>query len=1026
MHPADTDLDALLASKEQEWKELQAQRTRLMEKALQDATGQLKEEREKFRQLSEDFMHNLRVLEERDRDLECYDATFARLKSVESMKQAESSELRIQVDKLQEAVVTESRKREELQRQYQQRVKEHALELEKIHGVKNGAIQQHREEYEKLKRELERKIHEVEGELALQKQELMVEFDSEMRRREHEFTLKMDEMSNVVLAHELKVKLLSKEVEVHRSAQAEAFEALQAAEKNTHQMEKTIKRKEWEVKDVSVVKDARIKELEDKLRLMELSCKKEEELFNKKHQDLDRFAREKESQLETIKETHAEQIREMENKHRELQMNLETLEMEKRRMEWNTSDTLKEKQEQIEKLRNELDLVKSGWDSQIAEESKRTVAKDMQIQSLTDQETKLKAELVRYKKDVDRYKRQVSLALEREKGLEQAKVQADLDWQKRYEDAERNLYLKNEELIQGLTAAKDEIAAKLQATEQELKNADLVVKGVTLERDHLLSVIRRQSAKTPGGSQGPDLTEAKVFLSDEIQKLQQENGSLHNIITMMKKEMEELREQFLANPPSGQSQKDNKVPPKVHGSGDILIPEYVTSLEEEVQQLKRKCREQEEQLEEAVKAATKVPAPLPGLPVAPENAFLQNHICTLNETIGGLRAEKVSTSAVLRKHEARVVHLESMLSQVTQQARQKQVEYDQLQFEMRNQAKHKNSEIAGLRERVANLELELTETRKEAEEYFKGNLQRNLEAVALGNEVSALKLDIASRTAPVLVDQNELVKQLQEENFRLRQRLTGTDPKTETSLFETHSVQMLKAKLKQSARCISQLTRDKQQLIAIGNKLRAELAEAGLYGYESTSTTAPALPQASKQLEQDTQNRLKALEDLQYQLTHQELQYAQRENYKRPIRPHPASLEKHDRSSQSFQTFTRKDHRPENDTENMPPELNQSQRSRLLSSQEFAGSSGLEDIWLMLNSSSNLSACTPRDEISKRNKIEETCLLKNEESGGHVLVQGRKAELLGKEKAGKSKAESSFKQKQPKKTAKIRNYNIKE
>uniref|UniRef100_A0A8C4TKP9 Coiled-coil domain containing 57 n=1 Tax=Erpetoichthys calabaricus TaxID=27687 RepID=A0A8C4TKP9_ERPCA len=1025
MHPVDTDLDALLASKEQEWKELQAQRTRLMEKALHDATGQLKEEREKFRQLSEDFMHNLRVLEERDRDLECYDATFARLKSVESMKQAESSELRIQVDKLQEAVVTESRKREELQRQYQQRVKEHALELEKIHGMKNGEIQQRREEYEKLKRELERKIHEVEGELALQKQELMVEFDSEMRRREHEFTLKMDGMSNVVLAHELKVKLLSKEVEVHRSAQAEAFEALQAAEKNTHLMEKNIKRKEWEVKDVSVVKDARIKELEDKLRLMELSCKKEEELFNKKHQDLDRFAREKESQLETIKEAHAEQIREMENKHRELQMNLETLEMEKRRMEWNISDTLKEKQEQIEKLRTELDLVKSGWDSQIAEESKRTVAKDMQIQSLTDQETKLKAELVRYKEDVDRYKRQVSLALEREKGLEQAKVQADLDWQKRYEDAERNQYLKNEELIQGLTAAKDEIAAKLQATEQELKNADLVVKGVTLERDHLLSVIRRQSAKTPGGSQGPDLTEAKVFLSDEIQKLQQENGSLHNIITMMKKEMEELREQFLANPPSGRSQEDNKVPPKVHGSGDTLIPEYVTSLEEEVQQLKRKCREQEEQLEEAVKAATKVPAPLPGLPVAPENAFLQNHIRTLNETIGGLRAEKVSTSAVLRKHEARVVHLDSMLSQVTQQAHQKQVEYDQLQFEMRNQAKHKNSEIASLRERVANLELQLTETRKEAEEYFKGNLQRNLEAVALGNEVSALKLDIASRTVPVLVDQNELVKQLQEENFRLRQRLTGTDPKIETSLFERHSVQTLKAKLKQSAHCISQLTRDKQQLIAIGNKLRAELAEAGLYGQESTSTTAPALPQASKQWEQDAQNRLKVIEDLQYQLTHQELQYAQRENYKRPIRLHPATLEKHDRSSHSFQTFTHKDHRPENDTENMPPELNQSQRSRLLSSQEFGGSSGLEDIWLMLNSSSNLSACTPRDDISKSNKRKETCLLKNDGSDGHVVV-GRKADLLGREKAGKSKAESSFKQKQPKKTTKIRNYNIKE
>lgn len=43
-----------------------------------------------------------------------------------------------------------------------------------------------------------------------------------------------------------------------------------------------------------------------------------------------------------------------------------------------------------------------------------------------------------------------------------------------------------------------------------------------------------------------------------------------------------------------------------------------------------------------------------------------------------------------------------------------------------------------LNERIAELELQLTETRREADEYFKGNLQQNLETVALGNEVSLL------------------------------------------------------------------------------------------------------------------------------------------------------------------------------------------------------------------------------------------------------------------------------------------------
>ncbi len=35
---------------------------------------------------------------------------------------------------------------------------------------------------------------------------MMADFDSEMRKREHEFRLKLDEINNVLLSHELKVR----------------------------------------------------------------------------------------------------------------------------------------------------------------------------------------------------------------------------------------------------------------------------------------------------------------------------------------------------------------------------------------------------------------------------------------------------------------------------------------------------------------------------------------------------------------------------------------------------------------------------------------------------------------------------------------------------------------------------------------------------------------------------------------------------------------------------------------------------
>lgn len=126
------DLEAQLASKEKEWKDLQTRCIQQLETQLRDTRTQLSAQMERFQQLQEDFQFNLRVLDERDRELERYDAVAARLQATESTRQAEASELRIQINKLQEAVEKESRKREEIQRQYQQRLAEHRLQLERV------------------------------------------------------------------------------------------------------------------------------------------------------------------------------------------------------------------------------------------------------------------------------------------------------------------------------------------------------------------------------------------------------------------------------------------------------------------------------------------------------------------------------------------------------------------------------------------------------------------------------------------------------------------------------------------------------------------------------------------------------------------------------------------------------------------------------------------------------------------------------------------------------------------------------
>nr|XP_028698609.1 coiled-coil domain-containing protein 57 isoform X3 [Macaca mulatta] len=284
MLPLDSEpaLNELLLRKEEEWRALQARRSQLQEAALQDTRSQLEEAQGKLRCLQEDFVYNLQVLEERDLELERYEAAFARAREWEEARRAEVSELKIEAAKLRQALAREARKVEELQQQQQLVWQEHRLELERVHSDKNGEIDHHREQYENLKCRLERKLEELDGELALQRQELLLEFELKMQKREHEFRLQTDNMSNTALSQELKVKLLHKELEVLKEAGAKAAESLQRAEATNAELERKLQSRAAELRDLEAMNCARVKDLEDKLHSVQLTRKKEEETFKRK------------------------------------------------------------------------------------------------------------------------------------------------------------------------------------------------------------------------------------------------------------------------------------------------------------------------------------------------------------------------------------------------------------------------------------------------------------------------------------------------------------------------------------------------------------------------------------------------------------------------------------------------------------------------------------------------------------------------------------------------------------------------
>ncbi|XP_049558349.1 coiled-coil domain-containing protein 57 isoform X9 [Orcinus orca] len=727
--PTEQALNALLARKEEEWRALQAQHSQLREAALQDAQRQLEEAQGKLRRLREDFVYNLQVLEERDRELEHYDAAFARARGLEEARQAEVSELKIEVAKLRQALAGKARRVEDLQQQSQQRLQEHRLELERVHSDRNSELDQQREQYGNLKWKLERRLEELDSELALQRQELLQEFESEMQKREHAFRLQADSMSNVVLAHELKIKLLNKELVALREAGVKAAESLQSAEAVNAELEDRLQHRDWELRDLAAVKDARIKDLEGKLHSVQLTKKKEEETFRRKHEELDRLARERDTVLMAAKSAHAEQLQAVEARALELQVNCENLEVQLRRAEWRQADTTKEKDAAIDKLREDASALKSGWDAQIAQLSKEMISKDLQVQALQEEEVKLKAQLARCQQDIGRYKQQLSLAVEREQSLERDKVQLELDWQRRCEGVEREQYRRAEDLIQGLTAARDQVAAKLQETERVLCGQEVVLKAVTRERDQAVQALRTRGLHPEEEAQmlvrHQEEEISKSFPSTVIQQLQEQNTSLRNVIAQMRKEMETLSDQILPSAQlGGETSQTNQPDPKA--AADSTVPDYVLALEAEMRTLKHKLKTLEEQLEDVLDASK----------TTSSCAGVQPSVLASTDTTGGaVPVDGPSTGLALQRLGDRAHLLSSLVAQLRQkicsrplpragrlpnivsetasQVLREPLDMDTIQRELPHELDQVHLEVLQLRKQVAEIEKHLRSAQKE-------------------------------------------------------------------------------------------------------------------------------------------------------------------------------------------------------------------------------------------------------------------------------------------------------------------------
>ncbi|XP_056285356.1 coiled-coil domain-containing protein 57 isoform X2 [Pseudoliparis swirei] len=278
-------------------------------------------------------------------------------------------------------------------------------------------------------------------------------------------------------------------------------------------------------------------------------------------------------------------------------------------------------------------------------------------------------------------------------------------------------------------------------------------------------------------------------------------------------------------------------------------------------------------------------------------------------------------------------------------------------------------------------------------------------------------------------EQSALLRRLQEENLNLRRwQASGLMAAglLETVRGDQGDPPLLRSRLKRAASCIARLSKDKQQLIEMGNRLRAQTTAAGPLGPASDTHGSLLEPVEPERRRGEQPDRLFALEQLQYQLTTQELQYALRQSagpLADRLPPGSSTQGAAKPRSQGHEAS----HRPER-KENTPSR-SQSSVDVGLSSEESLRS--LRELWEILDHGLSPSMFSEGEgELSRKDVAEP------DDAGVQMAARGSRAPIHGRPPAQvqqrvlPSKTPSSTTKTSrlgsTGRTCKIRNYNVKD
>ena len=265
----DDPVKDLLTRKESELMALRSRRVSDLESRVERGATELAELRSRMHQLREDFQYNLNLLDERDRELERYDAQFAR-----AATEAEDSARQVREARLaaQEAV-SESRRWQqrasESEAHHARRVAEMRDAVERERFNRDESLLRQREEFDQHKRALMRQIAERDEMLLTAQSDARDAVAAEARRAREGADVEKHDADAEASARKAEKEALERRVDEARRRAAAAEQEADAARAAKTEAERTVSETRRAAAEAQRVLDAELATLREKLETSE-------------------------------------------------------------------------------------------------------------------------------------------------------------------------------------------------------------------------------------------------------------------------------------------------------------------------------------------------------------------------------------------------------------------------------------------------------------------------------------------------------------------------------------------------------------------------------------------------------------------------------------------------------------------------------------------------------------------------------------------------------------------------------------